>query len=253
MLIALVGLAICFFINALTFAAVIAALLVVRPSELAAAPRDIPARTVGAVLEHLAVGVRYVRHTPVVLLSVTVVGVVATSVLNFQVALPLIATDLLDGGPVVFGFLGAASGAGSLVSAISLAFGGRPTLARLIVGAAVTGAATIAIALSGWIIASLVFMFLIGWGLIAMAATTNTIIQTTTPDHLRGRVMSVYTTIFAGSAPLGNVATGLIAASVGIAAALILGGLIALACALAAAVWVMRRSDLSLSRTPMVR
>ena len=91
-------------------------------------------------------------------------------------------------------------------------------------------------------------MFIVGWGLIAMAATTNTIIQVTTPDELRGRVMSVYTTVFAGSSPIGNLATGLIAARVGIATALVVGGLVAIACAVAVALWAWRREDVSLNR-----
>ena len=155
------------------------------------------------------------RRTPVVLAAVVVIGVVSTAALNFQVTMPLIAVDLLDGGPQAYGFLAAASGAGSLVSALNLAFGGPTTLGRILLGAAAIGLATIAVAFSGWLPLSVLFMFVVGWGLIAMAATTNTIIQLTTPDELRGRVMSVYTTVFAGTTPFGAVATGLIAARAG--------------------------------------
>ena len=98
-LIGLVGIAACFVINAFTYAAVIAALLVVRPDELAAAPRDIPDRTVRAVLEHLGAGLGYVRRAPVVLAATTVIGIVSIAALNLQVTLPLIAQDLLVGRP----------------------------------------------------------------------------------------------------------------------------------------------------------
>ena len=110
--------------------------------------------------------------------------------------------------------------------------------------------ATIALAFSGWLLLSVVLMFVVGWGLIAMAATTNTIIQVTTPDALRGRVLSVYTTVFAGSSPMGNVATGIIAARAGISAALVIGGVIAVACAVVVAVWARRREDVLLRRSP---
>ncbi|CAN5746903.1 MFS transporter [soil metagenome] len=240
LLIGIVGLAACFFINAASDAAVIVALLRIRPGELTSPPRDIPERTARAVLEHLAAGLVYVRRTPAVLVTVFVVGVVSASALNFHVTLPLIARDLLAGGPETFGFLAAASGAGSLASAVVMAFGGRATLGRALLGAAVIGAATTATAFSGWLPASLVLMFIVGWGLIAMAATTNTIIQLTTPDGLRGRVMAVYTTVFAGSSPVGNVAVGALAARFGVGAALIAGGLVALACAGLVTLWALR-------------
>lgn len=249
-LIAVVGLAICFFINAITYAAVIAALLVIRPSELRAAPTDVPERRVRGVLDHLGVGLSYVRRAPVVLLILVVVGVVSTAAMNRNVVLPLVASDLLAGGPETLGFLGAAGGAGSLVSAMSLAFGGRATLARLLLGAAVVGASSIALAASGWVAASLLIIFVNGWGVVAMAATANTIVQMTTPDRLRGRVVSVYTTVFVGTAPIGNVAVGAIAAVAGVTTALVLGGVVALVCVALGAVWAFRRADVSLRNLP---
>jgi MFS family permease len=249
-IIGVVGIAACFVINTFTYAAVIAALLLVRPGELRAAPRAMPDRSVGAVASHLVAGLVYVRRTPLILAAIVVIGVVSTAALNLQVTTPLIAQDLLHGGPEAYGFLAAASGAGSLVSAINLAFGGRTTLGRILLGAAAIGLATIAVAFSGWLPLSVLFMFIVGWGLIAMAATTNTIIQVTTPDELRGRVMSVYTTVFTGASPFGNVATGAIAARAGISAALIIGGLVAVGCAGAVALWAWRRDDVALQRQP---
>jgi MFS family permease len=249
-LIGAVGIAACFVINTFTYAAVIVAILLVRPSELRAAPRSVPDRSVGAVIEHLAAGLVYVRRTPVILAAIVVIGVVSTAALNVQVTLPLIAQDLLDGGPEAYGFLAAATGAGSLVSAIWLAFTGRTSLGRILLGAAAIGLATCAVAFSGWLPLSMLLMFIVGWGLIAMAATTNTIIQVTTPDELRGRVMSVYTTVFVGSSPFGNVATGAIAARAGIATALVIGGLVAVVCAGVVALWAWRRDDVSLRRQP---
>jgi hypothetical protein len=75
-------------------------------------------------------------------------------------------------------------------------------------------------------------MFVVGWGMIAMAATSNTIIQLTVPDVLRGRVMSVHTTVFAGSTPFGGLFSGSLAAFAGAPWALAAGGVIALLAAL---------------------
>jgi predicted MFS family arabinose efflux permease len=98
----------------------------------------------------------------------------------------------------------------------------------LLAGAAAIGLAMIGLGVSRLLPISLVLMLVTGWGVIAMAATTNTLIQLTTPDALRGRVMSVYTTIFAGSVPIGGLFAGGMAATAGAPAALALGGALAL-------------------------
>ena len=84
-------------------------------------------------------------------------------------------------------------------------------------------------------------MFITGFGVIAMAATTNTTIQLSTPDALRGRVMSVYTTVFAGSVPFGGLFSGFLAAVYGVQVALAAGGVIALLTVIGAWVWLRRR------------
>ena len=132
----------------------------------------------------------------------------------------------------------AATGVGSLLSALSIAFGQRPSMGRLLAGAAAIGIAMVGVGLSRSIPISLGLMFLAGWGLISMAATCNTIIQLAVPDVLRGRVMSVYTTVFAGSTPFGGIFSGGLAAIGGAPAALIVGGGIAV---LAAVVGYFRR------------
>jgi MFS family permease len=88
---------------------------------------------------------------------------------------------------------------------------------------------------------SMLLMFLIGAGGIAMAATANTMIQLNVPDVLRGRVMSVYTTVFAGSSPVGGLFIGTIASLAGIAVAVALGGGLATLVALGAWLWVRRQ------------
>ena len=199
-------------------------------------------RTIRAVGTQLAEGLHYVRNTPAILLAVCLVGVVSMTALNNQVLLPLAATDLLDGGAATYGFLGAASGVGSLVSSLSLAFGQRPTIRLLLIGAGSLGLSMVLLALSRSLPISLLIMVLAGWGLIAMAATTNTVIQLTVPDQLRGRVMSVYTTVFAGSSPIGAIFAGAVAATAGVAVALGVGGLLALG-AVGVAALLVRRSD----------
>ena len=118
-LIAIVGVAPCFFINAATYVAVIVGLLAMRDGELIDHARPRRPHSVREVGSQLAEGLRYVRATPAILLAICLVGVVSMTALNNQVLLPLAATDLLAGGAAVYGFLGAASGVGSLVSAFA--------------------------------------------------------------------------------------------------------------------------------------
>ena len=253
LLIAIIGLAPCFILNAASYLAVIVGLLMMRTDELLTPLHERMEHTVGAVMRSLAEGLRYVRRTPSMLLAVTIVGVVSTVALNFQVLMPLAARDLLGGGAITFGLLMAASGVGSLISAMSMAFGGRPTLGRLLIGAASLGAATLGMGLSSSLPLSLVLMGVAGWGIIAMASTTNIIIQLSVPDVLRGRVMSVYTTVFAGSTPIGALFAGGVAATAGVAVALVLGGVLAIAAAIGGLVWVARNDRLSMSAEPALR
>ena len=119
-----------------------------------------------------------------------------------------------------------AGGVGSLVSALSLAFGSRPTLGRVLLGAR----GSVGLAVAGRRLSSArcrsacVLMVIVGWGPSPWPRPRNTIIQLTVPDELRGRVMSVYTTVFAGSTPIGSLVTGGLASSIGVAATLLAGG-----------------------------
>jgi len=101
-------------------------------------------------------------------------------------------------------------------------------LRLLLLGAALIGLALIALAASPSLAVSLPIMGVLGWSVIAMAATTNTLIQLNVPDALRGRVMSVYTTVFAGSTPIGGLFSGLIAATAGVGVTLVVAGSISL-------------------------
>jgi MFS family permease len=100
---------------------------------------------------------------------------------------------------------------------------------------------------------SLVLMGIAGWGLIAMASTTNMIVQLSVPDVLRGRVMSVYTTVFAGTTPIGGLFAGGVAATAGVAVALVLGGILDIAATVVGAIWVARHDRLSMSAEPGLR
>jgi MFS family permease len=172
-----------------------------------------------------------------VLLAVVVVGSVATVGMNFNVLIPAFAQDQLASGAAGYGFLMAASGVGSLLAALRLAFGGWPRPIRLVTGSIVLGVASVALAATQVFFVAIVLMVLVGFGSIWMAATGNATIQLAVPDQLRGRVMSVYTTVFSASVPIGGLAMGAVASAFGVQIAVALGGALSLLIGLGAWAW----------------
>ena len=240
------GIALAFAINAASFLAVIVGLLLMRDEELHT-PRLLPRpRSVAEVRENLAEGLTYVRRTPIVLLAVATVGLVATFGMNFSVVFPPLAQQVLHSDASGYGFLMTASGIGALAASVLLVAAGRPRPVRIAGGAILLGVASLALALSTSFPMSLLLMGPIGFAGIAMAATANATIQLNVPDGLRGRVMSVYTTVFAGSVPIGGLAAGAAASSIGVLNTIALGGALSLLTGLGAYAWWRRiaRSDL---------
>jgi MFS family permease len=228
-----------FLIDAISFLAVLLGLYLMDETELKPAPRIPRPGSMRELLDGLGEGLGYVRRTPVVLLAIGMIAAVSTFSMNFNVIIPALASDELRVGAEGYGFLMAAAGLGSLVSSLLIVFvGTRPS--RMLIGAAVLGAAELAMAGASSYPADLVLMFAGGVGSIAMAATVNTTIQLNVPDALRGRVMSVYTTVFAGSTPLGGLIAGWIAATGGPNAALGVAGVLGLVAAAGGWIWYRR-------------
>ncbi len=243
------GIPIAFLLNGLSFSAVIAAYWLMRQGDLHTPPRRPRPGSVREVGHTLAEGLRYVRRTPVVLLATVIVGIVSTFGMNFGVIVPTLARDVLHTDAAGYGFLMAATGIGSLTSALGIAFSGRPRVALIGIGATVLGAALIIAATIGIFWLALPVMAVIGFGAIAMAATANTTIQMAVPDELRGRVISVYTTVFVGSTPIGGLLMGGIASRFGVQASLLVGGIACVIAGLVGVVWLRRiRADEAAAR-----
>ncbi len=234
------GVGAAFAINAASFLAVLVGLAMMRDEELSRPRRVVRPRSFGEVIDNLTEGLRYVRETPVALMAVAVVGIVATVGLNFNVLIPPLAQDVLGSDAAGFGFLMTASGIGALAATVALVVGGRPRPSRIALGVVVLGVASIALAISGSFPVSMILMVVVGAGGITMAATANAVIQLSVPDGLRGRVMSVYTTVFAGSVPIGGLAMGALASIVGIPVTIAVGGLLSLVTGIAAYAWWRR-------------
>ncbi len=244
------GIASAFLINGLSFLAVILAYLRMSDDQLSGAPRLARPTTFAGVMTHLRAGLAYVRATPAVLVPILTIGLVATFGMNFNVLIPPLAKDVLHVGATGYGFLMAGTGLGSLVAAISIAFGRSNRVMLIGVGATLMGVAELVLAASGSMALSLVAMFLTGLGAISMAATANTTIQLTVPDELRGRVMSVYTTVFAGSTPVGGLVAGALASQLGVAVAIAIGAVLSLIVGLAVMAWYRRAGAAGMAGMP---
>lgn len=233
------GVALAFLVDAISFLAVLVGLFLMNEDDLRPAPRLSGMRSVRSVIDNLAEGLGYVRRTGIVFLAMTLIGIVGTAGINFNVVIPPLAESTLHVGASGYGFLMASSGLGSLLAALLIAFRGTNP-ARMLTGALVLGAGELVMGVTGSYVADLGLMFLLGVGAISMMATANTTIQLAVPDALRGRIMAVYMTVFAGTTPIGGLATGAIAASFGAGAAILVGGAISVVATLGAAVWYRR-------------
>ena len=229
-----------FLINGLSFLAVILAYLAMRQDELHHSGSYTRPHSLGEVRSTLADGLRYVRHNDLILLATVSVGLVSTFGMNFGVIIPALARVVLESDATGYGFLMTATGIGSLVAALGIAFSGRSRPVIIPLGAIVLGIALIATSVVHGFAVAMLTMTFVGFGAIAMAATANTTVQLAVPDELRGRVISVYTTVFVGSTPLGGLLMGWIASSVSVDAAIALGGVGSLVAGLGVLVWLGR-------------
>jgi predicted MFS family arabinose efflux permease len=224
-LIASVGVAPCFLLNAASFLAVIAALLLMRPAELF---RGKPvAREKGLVRE----GFRYVWRTAELRVPLLMLGLVSVMAYNYSVILPLLTKSVFGRGGGAYGALSAAMGAGALAGALVMAGRSRPSTRLLVASTFAFGVATLVLAVApGYYTAA---ALLVGIGAAAMLfnGSTNALLQLNAGHAMRGRVMALWAVVFLGSTPIGGPITGLLVRSLGVRWAIAIGGVATLATA----------------------
>jgi MFS family permease len=224
LIIARYGTAIAFLLNALSFGAVVATLTLVRSGSEARPRRGTTIR------EELLDGVRYATRTPLVALILGLVFAVSTFAMNHGVLVPLFAREVLHEGVHEFGLLMASLGAGAVTGAVAIALlaYGRPTLAAVVIPGLGVAVGILGLAFVRHFALAAVVLFGVGAMQIVFQNGCNTIVQMTVPDELRGRVMGVYMMVFAGATPVGASLIGSVAEGVGVPAACIVGGGLAL-------------------------
>jgi MFS family permease len=228
LVLAAAGAAWCFGLNSLSFLAVIIALLGMRLHEAKRPPRA------GRMGSQIVDGLRYVWGNKPVRAIFALVGVSALFGLSYAVLTPAFAVDVLQVGEAGLGLLNAAVGVGALTAALTVASLSRSRYKgwQLAVGSLLFPLALIGFALSRTFPLSLAFLVLVGFAFISQNATSNTLVQTIVPDELRGRVMSVHSLLFFGTAPFGSLLVGGIAQAFSPTVAVVAGSLVTLAFAL---------------------
>jgi MFS family permease len=225
---ATLGAAWCFGLNALSFLAVIVALVGMRLPQ-----SDLQARA-GRLVPQVADGLRYVWGNHSVRAIIALVGVTTLFGFSYSVLMPAFAVDVLHVGEEGLGLLNAAVGAGALAGALTVATLSRSRYSgwQLAIGSLVFPVALIGFALSRALPVALAWLAVVGFAFISQSATANTMVQTIVPDELRGRVMAVYSLLFFGTAPLGSLMAGVIGQAFSPTVSVVTGALITLAFAL---------------------
>ena len=216
----------CFFANAVSFLAVIAGLLMMDFT-----PRPVPARTSGA-LEHMLEGFRFVRRASPVRALLLLLGMTSLLGMPYVVLMPIFADRILHGGARALGLLMSSAGLGALLGAMSLALrrSGARGLMRVVAASSVAfGVSLILFSVSRYFWLSAALLVPVGFALMVQMASSNTLIQSMVPDHLRGRVMAVYSMMFMGMAPFGSLYAGAFAHWAGAPSTVALGGVVCIA------------------------
>lgn len=218
-----------FLINAISYLAVLCALLAMRVGELH--PRRLAARAKGQVRE----GIRYAWRTPALRLPLLLMATVFLFAYNFSVLLPLLAVRTFSGDAGTYGLMLALFGVGSLAGALFMAArSSRPNPRRLTLFALALGAVSIALSRAPSLPIADALMVPLGFIGIAFAITGNSTLQLTAASDMRGRVMALYTVAFLGSTPFGSFAAGWVGQHLSPRVGLGAGGIVAVAAGLVA-------------------
>jgi MFS family permease len=236
-LIAAAGAGVCFAVNAASYIAVLVGLLMMRPQEFHAVERRERSRTLYGGLKE---GISYARRDEQIWLMLTLVAVMSTFTLNFNVLLPVLAKQTLHSGPETFGVLSGVFGVGALIGALVSAHVSRATMGTTAIG-------TAGFALCELLIAPLrstpligLLLFIGGICFTTWSSNSNSLIQLAAPDHMRGRLIGLYFFAFAGTGTAGGILSGWLTAAGGTELAFAVAGIVGLSVSLY--VWLRSRA-----------
>lgn len=243
-LIAAMGEGICFLINSLSYTAPIIALSVMKIKTREQNPRGT------GIFQELKEGLVYALNFAPIKYVLFLTSITTISGITIAVLMPVFARDILHGGPQTQGFLLTSSGIGALTAAIYLASikNNLKIGKKIPIAAGLFGIGLILFSQSRIFLYSSFFMILTGFSMIVQMASCNTVLQTLADDDKRGRVMSLYTTAFMGTAPLSSLLIGTLASKIGAPATMVAGGIV---CIIGAIIFACRLNYLRKEAQPI--
>ncbi|HEX3027831.1 MAG TPA: MFS transporter [Clostridia bacterium] len=234
-----------FFINGLSFIAVIYGLFMIKVDDKSHA--ELSKRN---VISNVLEGIKYISKTPILYSTVLTVGFVWVFCLNFGTLIPAFAKGVLGQEEIGYGALMSSMGLGAMAGALSLAAksGRGPKYTLFLSGGAVLSVFMIVIGFQRVYILSAVFLMLAGWGMVTFTASANSILQINSPDNMRGRIMSVYALVSGGVVPFGSLYSGFIAERFGANIAFTVSGILGACIILLSACLFVRREKKGLTQ-----
>ncbi|HEX2958683.1 MAG TPA: MFS transporter [Chitinispirillaceae bacterium] len=203
------GVAFCYFLNSLSFLVLFTGIFFVK--QIVAVPVDFGSRQ--HIFDDIKDGLVYLGMKPMLLETILLVTVVATFAMNMGVLVPVYTKSIIGGNESTFGLIMSFMGGGSLCAALLVAATSHTTLSKwsLWIPPPLMGLVIITMGFSNSFLAMAVLIFLTGFLFVSFSSNSNSTIQMTSSDKFRGRVMSIYTLVFAGSTPIGNLYAGFFA------------------------------------------
>jgi MFS family permease len=234
LLIASVGDGICFLVNAASFIAVVVSLATMDRSKLQ------PSLPSGRARGQLREGLRYVAHTPDLGVPLLMMVLIGTFAYEFQVVLPVLASQTFDGGATAYGFLTASMGVGAVAGGLVTAARGRTGLRPVMLAASAFALVLFCAAGAPSLVLEYVALAAVGWASVSFIARGNSTLQLGAAPSMRGRVMALWSIAFQGTTPVGGPLVGLIVAGQGARAGLLTGAVSCVAATALAAVFMNR-------------
>jgi len=221
-LIAVIGMSGCFYINGISFLAVIIALLLININ-------NGPRRGNGNFLiKDLSDGLRFIKDNRTILILICMVGITSLFGISYVILMPVFAKDVLNVGAKGLGLLMSAIGFGALIAALVLArLGDFKYKGKLLISSSIIFSISLMLfSLTKIYLLSLITLIFIGWASVTATGLINTLLQTLVPDEFRGRAMSAFMLTFAGFMPFGNLLAGMLAHILGVSLTVLIGGII---------------------------
>jgi predicted MFS family arabinose efflux permease len=201
-----VGIALCFFVNAISFGAVVISLFFVKLNPVIKKSKDNV-----KVLEEIKDGLKYIYNKKILLYTVLILAIVGTFAPNFNVLVPVFAKEVLNQNEAGFGILMSFMGFGSFLGAMFIATKSKsgPKKFMIYIVPLIVGASLIITGYTNMYLLTGLLLAITGFFFISFTSSANSTLQLNSSNEYRGRVMSVYSLVFSGSTPFGNLYAGL--------------------------------------------